>query len=218
MNSTEIWLYGSHARGDQMPDSDLDVLVAGEDLALVDKAQLPKGGHLSISHYEWEEIEQMASYGSLFLHHLKLEGRPLLESPDQQMRHLLDSLGKYQRAGRELDSFRQVLSDVEAALEGDHSAPFELSVVATAARHAAILGCYITGAPNFGRDEAFRQLFPSLGYSSDMAEEFIALYRFRRADDHREPPEAEIPAAEVLDWIARVRRLINQVEDLSHGS
>jgi len=160
----------------------------------------------------------MASYGSLFLHHLKLEGRPLLESPNQQMRHLLDSLGKYQRAGRELDSFRQVLSDVESSLEADHSAPFELSVVATAARHAAILGCYFTGKPTFGRDAAFWQLFPSLGYSSDVTEEFIALYRYRRADDQGEPPEAEIPEAEVLDWIARVRRLIDQVEILGHGS
>jgi hypothetical protein len=215
MNSTEIWLYGSHARGDQLPDSDLDVLVAGDELALVKKVGLPAVEHLSISHYEWEEIEQMASYGSLFLHHLKLEGQPLLETPQQKMRHLLESLGEYRRSGRELESFRRVLDDVEISLGGDFSAPFELSVVATAARHAAILGCYIEGEPNFGRDSAFRQLLPHLGYTRDAVEEFVALYRFRRADDRGRPPEPEVSAAEVLDWVARVRRLIDQVEGLA---
>jgi Nucleotidyltransferase domain len=216
MSSTEIWLYGSYARGDQRPDSDVDVLIAGDDLALMQKVELPNTERLSISQYGWDEIEQMAGYGSLFLHHLKREGQPLFESEQRRMRRLLGSLGEYQRAGRELDSFRRVLDDVKVSLGDDHSPPFELSVVATAARHASILGCYVTGEPNFGSASAFRQLLPRLGYPGDAVEEFVALYRFRRADDLLDPPRAESSADEVLDWVVRVRFLIDQVEALSH--
>jgi predicted nucleotidyltransferase len=217
MSTTEVWLYGSYARGDQASSSDLDVLVAGEDMAVLKEVDLPATERLAVSRYTWEELEQMASYGSLFLHHLKLEGRPLLETPDQRMRRLLDSLGEYQRAGRELESFRRVLDDVKESLDGDFSPPFEMAVIATAARHAAILGCYAVGEPNFGRDSAFRQLLPRLGYSSAEVGEFIDLYRFRRADDEGVPPRAEISAAQVLDWIVRVKSLIDQVEASSHA-
>lgn len=218
MTATEIWLYGSSARGDQLPDSDVDVLVVGNDTGLVDHVGLPATDRLSISHYEWTEIEQMASYGSLFLHHVRLEGRPLLESPDHRMRRLLDSLGEYQRADRELDSFRQVLQDVEGSLGGDYSPPFELSVIATAARHAAILGCYAIGEPNFGHDSAFRLLLPRLGYEHEQVEEFVALYSFRRADDRQEPLLSTTSEEGVSEWVARVRCLIAQVEGLAHGS
>lgn len=219
MSTTEIWLYGSSARGDELPDSDIDVLVAGSDAGLLEHIELPgsESSRLSVSQYEWTEIEQMAGYGSLFLHHVRIEGRPLLESPDHRMRRLLNSLGEYQRADRELESFRQVLRDVEDALEGDYSAPFELSVIATAARHAAILGCYVVGEPNFGRDSAFRHLLPRLGYAEQQVEEFIALYRFRRADDHQDPSLNSVSGREVSEWVARVRRLIEQVEVLAHG-
>jgi Nucleotidyltransferase domain len=215
MTTTEIWPYGSNARGDQAPDSDVDVLVAGEDAKLIETVELPGEGRLSVSHYEWAEIEQMASYGSLFLHHLRLEGRPLLESPGHEMRRLLASLGEYQRAERELESFRRVLDDVEESIKGDFSAPFEMSVIATAARHAAILGCYAIGEPTFGRESAFRLILPRLGYHDQDVEEFISLYRFRRADDLGGALPVEIFAAEVSSWVGRVRGLIGEVEVLA---
>lgn len=218
MSTTEIWLYGSSARGDNRDDSDVDVLVAGDDVDLVAELKLPRADRLSISHYGWDEIEQMASYGSLFLHHIKLEGKPLLESPAHQMRSLLDGLGEYQRAERELDSFRRVLQDVETSLACDYSAPFELSVVGTAARHAAILGCYVSGEPNFGRDSAFRSLLPRLGYKSAEIDEFVSLYRFRRAEDLLHPLPGQCSSAEVSSWVLRVRRLIDQVEVLADES
>jgi Nucleotidyltransferase domain len=218
MNATEVWLYGSTARGDELPDSDLDILVAGSDARMVDRVELPASGRLSVSHYQWAEIEQMASYGSLFLHHMRLEGKPLLESPDHRMRQLLECLGEYQRADRELASFHQVLQDVEASLGGDFSPHFELSVVATAARHAAILGCYVIGEPHFGRDSAFRLLLPQLGYGHGDVEEFVALYRFRRADDRQEPLATGGADEEVPEWVARVRCLIDQVARLADGS
>src|SRR5215510_14420602 len=94
-----IWLYGSHARGDVDANSDRDVLVVGsasrdEVLELGDLNPNP-----SVSQYEWSEIEGMAEYGSLFLHHLRLEGRRVFEGPfsSGKLAHLLDNLRPYAR-------------------------------------------------------------------------------------------------------------------------
>src|SRR5215211_6982045 len=151
MSVTEVWLYGSTARGDRAEDSDVDILIAGEGEIDVQSLNPSSRGDLSLSRYSWAEIENMAQYGSLFPHHIRLEGRPLVESDERRLRAILSSLRAYSRASQELDCFSRVLDDVEIALTQDHSVVYELAVVATAARHAAILGCYLIGEPDFGR-------------------------------------------------------------------
>src|SRR5207248_2625007 len=135
------------------------------------------GDSVSLSRYSWDEIAAMVGYGSLFLHHLKQEGRPLTEEQPARLRELLDRLPPYKRADQELDSFSQVVADVCDAVKQDYSPQFELAVLATAARHAAILGCYLIGEPRFGRAEPFRVLLPRLGYRRAEIEDFERLYR-----------------------------------------
>ena len=213
--TTEVWLYGSAARGDNDAHSDVDVLVAGHAPVAPHDLPLRSAARLSMSRYSWEELEHMASYGSLFLHHVRLEGRPLLESPDRKMATLLRSMGPYRRADQELDCFAAVLDDVEDSLQRDCAPPFELSVVATAARHAAILGCYLLGEPDFGRVSAFRRLLPRLGYRDDAVDGFIDLYRYRRFEDENRQPEVKPSAQDVHEQVANVRRLIQQVRALA---
>jgi predicted nucleotidyltransferase len=90
--TSEIWLYGSQARGDTDTLSDVDVLVAGE----VDAealGQLPYSQpQLSVVRYDWDELELMASYGSLFLHHVRLEGRPQYADKNSRLATLLETL------------------------------------------------------------------------------------------------------------------------------
>lgn len=211
MSDIEIWLYGSSARGDRDQLSDVDLLVIGEGEVDLGGLGLPSRERISASRYGWEEIEQMASYGSLFLHHIRVEGQPILETREHRLRGLLYSLGPYARAERELTSFSMVLDDVERSLEGDYSVPFELSVVATALRHATILGCYLAGEPNFGHASAFKALLPKLGYSNEFIDEAIWLYSFRRADDDGRVRDATASSADVKLWVERVRLIIEQV-------
>jgi len=213
---TEAWLYGSTARGDRDRASDVDILIAGDDDVDVGALGLSELGELSVTQYTWEELRTMAGYGSLFLHHLRLEGRPLIESDGREMASLLCTLGPYTRAEQELDCFRQVVDDVDRALDRDHSVSFELSVVATAARHAAILGCYLIDEPDFGRDSAFRRLLPRLGYTGVDVEAAIELYKFRRADDEGRPPDVAASTDDARAWVAKVRKLIDQVRNLTH--
>ena len=211
MTDIEVWLYGSSARGDRGPLSDVDLLVVGEGELDLDGLELPSRQRIAASRYGWEEIEHMAGYGSLFLHHIRMEGRPIVETDGRRLQGLLDSLGDYARAEQELASFSAALDDVEEALRGDHSVPFELSVVATALRHAVILGCYLDGEPNFGHATAFRVLLPRLGYSGQFVEEAIWLYSFRRADDDGRVRDTTASPEDVRLWIRRVRHIIEQV-------
>jgi predicted nucleotidyltransferase len=214
MSDTEVWLYGSMARGDTDDSSDVDLLVVGEDEVDFASLDLPARDRLSISRYSWQEIEHMAGYGSLFLHHLKREGKPLLEGDDARLRVLLASLGEYSRTEIELACFARVVDDVECALEGDHSVQFEMSVLGTAARHAAILGCYLMETPDFGRDSAFETLLPQLGYRAEFVNEVIGLYAFRQAENEGRPIAAP-PSDDLRMWVSRVRRIIEQVGDLT---
>jgi predicted nucleotidyltransferase len=209
--TSEIWLYGSRARGDIDAVSDIDVLVAGEleEQALVG-LPYPRE-QLSIVRYDWDELEHMAAYGSLFLHHVKLEGRPLVSDPRSRLLALLETLPRYERADRELASFATVLNDVECSLTGDHSPAFELSVIATALRHACILGCYAIGRPTFGRDSAFRIFLGQTGLM-ELVPQAQRVYMFRLYEDHRAPAPFEASSEDVRAWLDRARQVIGVVE------
>jgi predicted nucleotidyltransferase len=210
----EVWMYGSAARGDADRLSDLDLLVVGDSGEEGDlPAALMSGESLSVSRYTWDEIAAMVGYGSLFLHHVRQEGRPIVEDDPPRLRQLLAQLPRYRRAGQELDSFAEVVADVRHALEGDYSPQFELAVLATAARHAAILGCYLSGEPQFGRIEPFRLLLRRFGYSSTDIEAFERLYDYRVAENQGDVRPVD-ERDDVATWAARVGSLIQRVMDL----
>lgn len=83
--SIPVMLYGSRARGDNGEESDTDVLVLG-----------PKSLHatrletLTISVYSDELLRDLASKGSLFVLHLKMEGL-VLRDPRGRLKICLDA-------------------------------------------------------------------------------------------------------------------------------
>lgn len=207
-------MYGSAARGDADELSDVDLLVVaepGENVEL--PVTVSSRESVSVSRYTWSEIAAMVGYGSLFLHHVKREGRPLAEEEPARLRELLDQLPAYKRADQELDSFSQVVIDVREAVEHDYSPQFELAVLATGARHAAILGCYLMNDPRFGRAEPFRVLLPRLGYDAAGITDFERLYGYRVSENRDEVAEID-PRDEVAGWILRVDTLIAEVRAL----
>lgn len=176
--SSEIWLFGSVARGDLDARSDVDVLIAGPaEGAGLDELAYPSEA-LSVVQYSWSELEHMAGYGSLFLQHVRAEGRPVVAATPSRLRALMATMSSYSRADRELTSFVRVLDDVERSLSADHSPAFELSVIATALRHACILGCNAIGRPTFGRNSAFEVFLESAG-RPDLVSPAQRVYEFR---------------------------------------
>lgn len=176
------WLYGSWARCDQDSSSDIDILAVGPipDRG-VENLALPRGVHRSVSRYSWDEIERMASYGSMFLHHLRLEGRPLLESRQAigKLGRILSRIGLYTRAPKDIASFRAAVDDVKSSIAQGGSPVFEMSVLATLCRHACILACYVRGTPRFGRLSPIQTVLPELGFRQETVDLFGRLYGFR---------------------------------------
>jgi hypothetical protein len=211
METAEVWLFGSTARGDTDELSDVDVLVAGSlDPSVLQSLDLPQG-RLSIVRYEWPELRHMAAYGSLFLHHVRLEGRPLQPAGGPALTDLLSRLPAYERAERELHSFEAVLADVESAVAGDHSPPFELAVIATTMRHACILGCYAIGQPTFGRRAAFSVFLRHVDRGS-LVESANRLYHFRLFEDGRSAIPYRPTTRDVMQWLRITSRVIEEVQ------
>ena len=151
-----LWLYGSYARGQADDRSDCDVLAISDIPIKKEKAVELSGLSempLTISQYSWVELDNMAAYGSLFLQHLRLEGKCLYEGPgfEGRLAELLSRLGPYRRACFDLKCYRDCIGDVYESLSQASSALYEVSVLATVIRHASILGCFLLGVPDFGR-------------------------------------------------------------------
>src|SRR6266853_1438576 len=127
-----VWLYGSHARGDSDCLSDVDIFIAG---ALPDEKTIKSialnSQPLSVSRYNWEEVETMADYGSLFLHHLQLEGKPLLDGTDgtRRLAHLLEHLPSYKLFRRDISAFHSTVADVQEGFETGSTPEFEMAVL-----------------------------------------------------------------------------------------
>jgi hypothetical protein len=178
-----VCLYGSRARGDHDAASDTDLLLVGDvpfEKAHLDNSHEPC--HRSL--YSWRDIERMTRYGSLFLHHVKAEGRPIQWSVGgrERLASCLKTLPAYSLADRDIDAFRQTIADVRESLEASGCLVFELSILGMVLRHAAILGCYLTGHPTFGREASFRVLAQSLGLPESWCPRALTLYAHRRTD------------------------------------
>lgn len=213
-----VWLYGSRARGDYDSISDTDVLVVCEPLvtdeticALTTTLQ----DSCSISRYSWEEIKSMSRFGSLFLHHIRGEGRPLFESASAQGRlaQLLSNMHDYELAERDLKGFRTALMDVSESMTDPGSVSYELSVVGTVIRHASILGCWLAGNPKFSRTEPVRLFVGEAGLPEEYAMEFPSLYQFRLYTYFR-AERPTVPSVEYLRlWLNRAWIILSKLEE-----
>ena len=218
-----VWLYGSHARGDADEFSDIDILVVseGEEDEAVIGQFLRAPVKPSVSWYTWSEIDQMAQYGSLFLRHIELEGRPIFESLPARGRleHLLSSLGPYRLARRDIEGFRTVLSDVRESLDThEASLLFELSTLGTVFRHASVLGCSLAERPCFSRIEPVARLVAQWKLGQTWANDFPSLYVFRMYADKR-IAHVPVPSIDLAYlWCRRTHALLDELRRRTNDS
>ena len=217
-HGTAIWMYGSSARGDRDVLSDLDILVVGDmrpSMTTTIRKIIADERCPSISKYSWQEVSGMSEYGSLFLHHLRLEGFPIHEDSGCKGRlsQMLHQMGPYTKARRDVSAFKSVLYDVERSLIVGDLVAFELSVLATVIRHASILGCWLLGEPHFGRTkpvERFSTAIKTLDYHE--FEAFPELYAYRLHFDRRMSSLNLVGICAEL-WLRRAKVLVEALEE-----
>jgi predicted nucleotidyltransferase len=215
-DDVEIWIYGSRARGDADELSDTDVLVVAEPTTEVDSlvADLDYP-HITVSRYSWSEMEAMQAYGSLYIHHLRLEGlrvRPAPRDPER-LATLIASVPPFGRARVDLEGFRQAVKEATCSLASGGWPDLECEVVATVARHAAILGAYCAGQPVFGRELPFDVACTALGYGADAIERLVTPATAWR----KHLRSREVDSDAIVAWIARVKAFLEDLEPLIDG-
>jgi len=213
-----IWLYGSYARGCEDQYSDYDILAVCDHPVSLNKNELPiliPEEKISLTYYTWTEIKGMASYGSLFLHHLSCEAKIIYESEEVEGRlsAILNKLCFYKKASKDIRAFFTVLNDIEEAIKYDYSISYELSVIGTVLRHSCILGCYIGGFQKFGRSEPVEIFVKQWGLDHAIAQDFNKLYCFRL---HSQRENCAIPLVNsdyLLLWCARVKSILKIIKE-----
>lgn len=206
-----MWLYGSRSRGDADALSDSDLLVVGPPGTDTELAASEfTYPHPKISFYTWDELRRMHSYGSLFLLHVRAEGRRLRPSggDSDRLPTLLASLPPFSRAEEDLAGFRRALVESRTSLADGGWPDFECEVVATVARHAAILGAYCVGEPAFGREQPFHVVGARLGYGNstvDLLATTATAWRLHQPGPHTQPEAIDL-------WLHQVSRLLDDLE------
>lgn len=213
---TEVWLYGSVARGTHSSQSDLDILAvprgAGVRTEFIAElvADLPQSQFCSVASYSWEELRRMSKYGSLFLLHLRMEGRLLAGwGEGTGLEKLLADLPNYSRKARELQGFAVALSDGVESVQDGGELGFEIGIAGRVIRHASILTSYLADRPCFDRDPSIRTAFADVGMEADADRAVAITTELRRRDA---PPFATPPSREeVLGMFELAQRFVEGV-------
>jgi hypothetical protein len=213
-NDGEVWLYGSASRGDTDSASDYDMLVLGAVPRRDIRALCAEVSRPVLSAYSYDEVAAMAMYGSLFLHHVKMEGRLLLARPGpSRLEPMLAHLPPYARSSRDIVSFRKCLEDVEESVGGECSLPFEASTLTAVIRHAGILGSYLAGQPCFSRLEPVSRMLGEMG-EGYLIGDFERLYLLALRAQRGTADGSAISLNDVGVWLDIGYRVIDHVEVL----
>ena len=173
-----VALFGSVPRGDADRHSDRDVLVVSLQPASQVESELTRAG-FSPSFYSWQQLENLAADGSLFLQHLKQESRILLDRDGR----LTDFLAAFQPrrdySARIIENL-QLFELTNGVPDVPTSVSWAFDVLAVALRNHAILLLAQTGRYIFSFAELVAQLKVMHGLSDFESSLLLELRTFKR--------------------------------------
>lgn len=194
-----IILYGSYARGQSDKQSDVDVLVITlgacshicetEVRDLVNELpSLP----LSMSVYEESDFESMLENGSLFAHHLKLEGRVFYGH--NFVENCWSRLKPFRNHHSELGAYLKIASDLKCAFD-EYQTPneFDLAIIFTIVRNTCIVLSSWIGTPRYGRLDCVMIVSQHFTWFPFTTEQFRELSQWKNVYERGRSAICELP-------------------------
>lgn len=218
----EIWLFGSYARGEQDQYSDIDLLVVIQDCDDEEykrtKMQLSQelGMPLEwLSLYEMHKIQEMASQGSYFMWHIKMEGRQLYARGSFQ-KDILANLPEYQNAWQDLEDYGIICNDIRCNLSEQYvDITYELSVLASIIRNTSMTIDFLEGKMNFGRVQAVEICNAILQEKCSIPiKEYERLYTNRLYMTGKAAIHAMMTIDDVGEWLKKAENLISCAKEI----
>ena len=173
-----VMLYGSHARGDATPESDIDLLQVVDDR--VDHYSF---GHISVTTYTLDQLRRMFHNGSLFALHLKLEGI-VLSDPAGDLSGVMElyrAPESYAPLWRELRAASRVLAAGRNAFDANPEGLVRLALyllrTAAIARHIERAGSPCFSIPKLAEDLMMPELVAVFEHREDPAKATRGRYR-----------------------------------------
>lgn len=208
-----VILYGSYGRGDAVSDSDVDVCVftsnerTSTEEAIRDLVPNLPNEPLNLVVYSQKAVRAMLDYGSLFLWHIKLEGKVLLGR--EYVKSFMKELKPFVRHHDEIIYHRDLLLDIEDAVNSSWTPnELDLSLLFTISRNTCMILSHKRGEPVFGRYECYktaRRLCPDLPLTSQT---FFYLSKWKTIYERTPDPSAKLPDKNDM------QRLISETQHL----
>lgn len=211
-----ILLFGSRARGDSDNNSDLDICVLCDDVGF-EQAQRTRDRIASmigcdrhnVSLYTEQKVESMLRKGSLFMWHLKKEGK-ILFSKGGYCERVLSHLRPYRRHKEDLLYYGSLLHDVRDSIDSHGVNPFDLDLLFTLYRNTCMVICNLCGRIAFGRVNVFEQAKETYGKMLQDSDGYYFLSKWKLAysrglttQDTSELPTST-KVSTLIDEVARV--------------
>lgn len=201
-NIVGVYLYGSYARGEEVPDSDLDVLVVADKKLPV---EIENGIDLEI--VTISEIKNMIRKDPVGYYSMINEAKPILNevllSELQEVKLDTKNIKRYYKETEE------VLPLVKGLLElkGDPSGSIYSLIL-------RLRGLYLTKCNLLNRgytNQGLEDFVVKKGLDRDKYKKMYAVYRAKR-DDKRLPPH-KIPIKDVKALYRTVKEVLNQMKN-----
>lgn len=204
-----VLLFGSVARGDAGPDSDVDLMVVSRDplSSAITRSHLEECRQVSLTSHTWDSLERAQRDDWSFFVHLREEGELLHGSG-----WLLDQLSKVKRPPA--DTWRAALAaEIDSLAKFDDLGifggryTFPLSHIFTTARYTCMLDNTAAGEIAFDRDTAFAifgERHPELAEEADCVR---AIWPFRARTQGR---DIDLPFD--ADDVSQVERALSSAQ------
>jgi predicted nucleotidyltransferase len=200
-----VALFGSMQRGDHDHFSDRDLLIVSERGSEVEDA-FSKAG-FSPNVYNWEQIENLAFEGSLFVQHLKNESRVVFDRTGR-LRSLLKSFRPKKDYSQRLDENRHLIAMTNGVPHNTPAGGWAFDVLAVAFRNHAILHLAQREIYLFSFSALVRELTAEHGLSKPEADLLTNLrtrkHQYRLGETIGLPPAELQRTQAVIEKITRV--------------